>query len=382
MCRFHKDVATRLATNPVTQKPDPVAYAILITAFSRFWVDRRVPRLSECDGYSPYPLATQEAQNALASSGLHYNAKDEGRFDQDVITTLNHFIHENNVTLASLNLPQKNLRRTHFLDEAYQHVYDYADPTRALDFLPKSPNPDYEPLRQTVAAFFATRPDMAQMLESMIDDSIAKIITIAPYQVNKYALRVYEHIPVGLRNVFQDCAMCVRDGGGAAAATHLGCIAIPVISGGGAALMPSLMSAMYVTSPALAVAATNALDYRRTGAFSSLRKNLFSVAAALSVTFVINQVTPHDHHAAHLSKKEFFESLPQEAQVDLEMSALHRISRLPPDLQREILMQAKTEGISPGTYLAICDGTDPLGQKINAFETRLAQKDMALTPVK
>lgn len=127
------------------------------------------------------------------------------------------------------------------------------------------------------------------------------------------------------------------------------------------------MNMMYVASPAVAVMATNILDYYRHHVASPLQKNIGVAALALGLTFALNNI-PQSHNAP-VSQQAFFETLPQRLQDEYERTALARLHRLPPTLQQEITTHIAQGKISLGAYFLVCSSTDPLGQKIRQAES-------------
>lgn len=98
------------------------------------------------------------------------------------------------------------------------------------------------------------------------------------------------------KETFTSCCRCARDGVSAAAVSHIGCIAAPVVAGlFGASISGAFMAAaMYVTSPLIAMGATYLLDRRR-GQETTPLKLAASASIALVVAMGINAVLGHDH---------------------------------------------------------------------------------------
>lgn len=170
----------------------------------------------------------------------------------------------------------------------------------------------------------------------------------------------------------------------AAGGSHMTCFVLPALLGGTGALGASFLgAAMWVLSPAAAVAATWGID-RAFGIKRGFRRAAIgyglSAGAALGMTLGLQAVWPHQH----MNNGEIARvlSLPDAARED-ELRVLRaRYDRLPPVLARRIEAAARDHGIDadkPELYLLGCDFSNDLGRDILAFERDVRRSAKALS---
>lgn len=70
MCKFHKDVARDVATDPATGQFDAGKYSVALVAMAKFRIEQYMPAMFSCDGFVPAQMLTDASQKAFAASGL------------------------------------------------------------------------------------------------------------------------------------------------------------------------------------------------------------------------------------------------------------------------------------------------------------------------
>lgn len=152
-----------------------------------------------------------------------------------------------------------------------------------------------------------------------------------------------------------------------AGASHVMCVAIPVLTGGVTGGAGALLTggAMYVLSPLFAMAANAGLDrwqnIRRDTA-SQIRSMAITTVAAIGITAGMSWATGHDHldHGV-------LDSLSAEQKIAWLAQEQKLYDNMPPTLQQAVKTAAADMGLSAAEYITICSGTDELGQEIVAF---------------
>lgn len=299
MCKFHKDVAREIATDPLTGGFDPLAYSIGLAALARYWIDRYIPEMTNCDGYSNYEMASRAGISAFEKSFLPKDIDSINAYHADTIGDLRAavkaVIETKGLTLAALNLPKNPVKNTRFLDIAMADIYE-GDPAIGLMLRSAAKAPSQDPLRNAVSALFA-QDGIEEKLQKIQEGSFSKLFLEAPDKINPALLKAYEHIPQGLRSSFKACAMCAGTGTGGALVSHAGCVLVPVFAGAsGSALSAQLMSAMLVTSPVLAAGVTAGIDKLQNKGFSFVKVGA-SAALGLAIAAGLNATNDHSHHA-------------------------------------------------------------------------------------
>ena len=352
MCKFHKDVARAIATDPVTDQFDPGKYSVTLLALAAFRLEQYMPPMHSCDGFVPAEMATDEAAAAFAASGLQTTDAVIDAYAAANLPALRAALDAtagaHTLTLQGLGIPDMITRDGYkhcdkmaadptqsgpFLDEALVELFDgYDDAGKTLAHGPltlaaAAHKPEFERLRAAAADFMA-RPGVTDILKRMFEHSVARIFQNAAADLaagrgfdqtdgcvmcghGSRAEHKTEHSAAteqpqadknvkSLSSVFVSCARCARDGVGGAAVSHIGCIVTPLVAGafGVAVSGPLLAGIMMVTAPLVAVGATWGLDRLR-GQKSSGLKLAGSAAIAVAMAMVISSLTGgHDHHAA------------------------------------------------------------------------------------
>ncbi|MBU0858798.1 MAG: hypothetical protein KJ667_02570 [Alphaproteobacteria bacterium] len=358
MCKFHKDVARAVATHPVTNEFDAGRYAIGLLAMASFRIEQYMPAMHGVDGFVPAQMATPEAQESFAASGLQKPAKDIESYRISHIGTLQRAMDVTgesfDLSLTGLNIPDIITRSGYkhcakmdpdptkngpFMDEAIVELFEgYDDPektwaTGELTLANTAHKPEYEALRKA-AAHFMMQPAVAEILRQMFEDSVAEVFSNAQQDLEagrgfeetdgcvmcghgdraeELAQKKEAATPVvkaeeatpdtsakpTLSSKFMACARCARDGAGGAALSHVGCILTPIAAGafGFAVSGPLMAGIMLVTAPLIAVGATWGLDRLRGQKASPLKMGA-SAVIAVGMALAISSLTGgHDHHA-------------------------------------------------------------------------------------
>lgn len=353
MCKFHKDIARSIATDPVTDEFDAGKFAVALVAMAKFRIEQYMPAMHGCDGFVPAQMVTETAIAALAASGLKADNATIDNYHNDHIGTLRAAIDnvaaQQDLSLAALNIPDNITRGGYkhcakmdadptkagpFLDEAVVQLfdgYDDAGKTWARDELhlkASAHKPEFENLRAAAAAFMA-QPEIVPILHRMFEHSLIRIFgnaqadlaagngldqtdgcvmcghgsRLTGYDEDPAVTTITETpaAPTSLSVKFRDCARCARDGFGGAVLSHAGCLAMPALAGifGLAVSGPLMAGMMLVTAPAIAVGATWSLARLR-GETASTPKLATSAGIAVTLALIISTLTGgHDNHANH-----------------------------------------------------------------------------------
>lgn len=220
MCKFHKDVAREIATDPQTGKIDTTKYQIALVSLAKWWVQQYMPSL-DVSGYSPYELATQQAQDAFKATHLPKSNSDIQSYKIENIPFLRHAI--NTVVdqeRYSFNFSQAKL------DKSMYDLYE-GNPHKELTLVEQSPTREFDGLRQAIDNFLKI-PEVEEKLRTMLEHNIAKLFQDAPQKTNGLILKYYEKHP-SLRNAFNVCA-CSMGATGGFLASHAGCVISPSLT--------------------------------------------------------------------------------------------------------------------------------------------------------
>lgn len=341
MCKFHKDVARDIATNPVTNEFDAGKYCVALLAMASFRIEQYMPAMHGCDGFIPAEMTTKKATFAFAASRLEtppasiaaYRDAEIGAVRQAMAQTAA----THDLSLAALNVPDMVTREGYkhcdsmaadptkngpFMDEAVVQLFTGYDDdaktwaTGPLSFADNAHKPVFEPIR-AAAAHFMAQPGIRDTLRIMFEHSLSRIFVAAQDDLN--AGNGFEKT--------DGCVMCghgdraatedtnkkpaapaarfaflraARDGFGGAVLSHAGCFVLPALAGvfGLAVSGPLMAGAMMVTAPAIAMGATWGLARLR-GETPTRGKLGVSAGVAVALALAISTVTGgHDDHAS------------------------------------------------------------------------------------
>ncbi len=353
MCKFHKDVAREIATNPANGQFDPAIYSVALVAMAKFRIEQYMPSMFGTDGYSQYALASTKGVAAFDQSGLTLGEKPQG---MDILRQAM----DKNLTLTGLNLPKNPVKDVAFLDEATVELFEnYTAPGYAagdLHLKAAAHKPEFEALRAATENFLS-RPGVEAILHRHFEYSMASVFTEAQKNANPVALKIYNKIPEGLRAVFKSCAMCAGSGAGGALVSHIGCFAVPVLAGAtGTAVSGGLMTGMMlVGSPVIATGVTYGLDQWR-GQKTSVARLGGAAAIAFAVALGIGAMGDgHDNHAAPPASGHDHHNHHSQHQVEPTKEALEWLDNQTPENRKAILDAAEKGGMGLGAYInGIC----------------------------
>ncbi len=199
MCKFHKDIARDIATDPVTGEFNAGKYCVALTAMAKFRIEQYMPAMHGCDGFIPAQMTTPEARTALDESGLVKPMAEIIAYRDAHIGTmraaLNLTAQSCDLSLQSLNItdivtkdgykktccaPADPTKNGPFMDEAVVHLfegYDDADKTWArgtLSLIKEAHKPQFEALRMA-AEHFTGQPGVVPILRQMFENSLVRV---------------------------------------------------------------------------------------------------------------------------------------------------------------------------------------------------------------
>ena len=345
MCKFHKDVAREIATDPVHGTFDPARYAVALVAMAQFRIEQYMPSMFGTDGYSKYALASDRGVAAFAGSGLAGREKNYPPGMDELRRAL-----PQGLSLKALNLPKNPVRDVGFLDEATVELFEnYTAPGYAageLRIRDRAHKPEFEPIR-AAAADFLEQPGVTDALRAHFEYSLARIFTEAREEASPALLKLYNKMPDGLRSVFKSCASCVGPGAGGALLSHVGCIAVPVIAGAtGTAVSGGVMAGMMlVGSPLIAAGVGYGIDRWR-GQKTSILRLSGAAAIAFGVALGIGAVGDgHDHHGHAPDQHEHHEHQHHQSE------GMDWLNRQTPENRQMIIDAAAQSGLGLQSYL-------------------------------
>lgn len=367
MCKFHQSVAREIATNPSSRQFDPVLYSVALVAMAKYRIEQYMPSMSECDGNSPYVMASVAGVSAFEKSGLSDKVVANDGTDIALLRlAMAATMREKRMTLSNLNLPKDPVKDGDFLDEAAVDLYeDYTAPgyaARPLTLKSVAHKPEFEPIR-AATEHFLNETGVVDALRRSFERSVVDVFSEAPSQVNPFLLRAYDRVPVSLRNVFKTCAMCAGSGAGGALVSHVGCIAVPVLAGAtGTAVSGAAMTGMMlVGSPLIAAGVTYGLDRWRGMKTSALRLG-GAASIAFAVALGIGAMGGHEGHdmpsgGGHDSHQDH---KGHHSAATITPEAQEWYDGLTPDQQKQMQEAAKVTGEDFATYLNAMCITKPL----------------------
>jgi hypothetical protein len=198
MCKFHKDVARDIATNPATGAFDAGRYCVALLAIAHFRTEQYMPSMFSNDGFKPSTLQTPEAIKALTDAGIRKPLEEA----QDYLKTnvgklrdaMNLTAKSCDLTVYGLNIPDTITKNGYqhcesmgpditkngpFMDEALVQLFTgYDDDTKTwakgpLTLLKEAHKPQYEAIRQA-AEFFISQPGVKETMKGMFENSLVR----------------------------------------------------------------------------------------------------------------------------------------------------------------------------------------------------------------
>ena len=199
MCKFHKDVARDIATNPLTGEFDPGRYCVALLAMAKYRTEQHMPAMWSVDGFEPGKMITDEAKAALDGSGIKKPIAECDAFRDANIgalqTAMDLTAKSCDVTLAGLNVPDIITRdgwqhcpamkpditkNGPFMDEALVQLYaGYDDEKKTwargtLTLVDEAHKPQFEAIRMA-AEHFVSQPGVELTLRQMFANALSKI---------------------------------------------------------------------------------------------------------------------------------------------------------------------------------------------------------------
>lgn len=351
MCKFHKDVARDIATDPITGQFDAGKFCVALLAIAKYRIEQHMPAMHGCDGFTPAAMTTDTARQALESSGLNSSLEEVQTYRDAHIDGLRQAI---DATAKSHDLSMQALNnRDDITAQGYQHCpkmgrhisqagpfmdeavvqlfggYDDAAKTWArgdLSLLPAAHKPQFEPIR-AATEHFLSQQGIEPALHRMFEHSLFRIFEesrISPdepgvktdgcvmcghgsreveAQAQPAALEEKQELSKNwLQRIFTGCASYASTGSGTilgVMASHIPCVAIPVIaSAAGIAIGSTFMTAaMLVVSPVVAVAATIGIDKWRGHTTTKTKAGIaatLALAGAFGASVLMHDSSHHD----------------------------------------------------------------------------------------
>lgn len=203
MCKFHKDVARDIATDPATGQFDPGKYSVALMAMAKFRIEQYMPSMHGCDGFVPEKMFTPEAIRALEESGLKKPEAEIQAYRDAHIDAMRAAMaltaEAYDLSLKGLNIPDNITKDGYkhcekmpadltkngpFMDEAVVQLfqgYDDEGKTWArgpLSLLSKAHKPEFEAIR-TATEHLISQPGVTDVLKQMFENSLVHVFETA-----------------------------------------------------------------------------------------------------------------------------------------------------------------------------------------------------------
>jgi hypothetical protein len=365
MCKFHKDVAMAVATDPVSGSVDPLRYSITLCALAKYWIDKYMPDMGYQDGYSNYEMSTETAQAAFTNSGLEQNLEKarEGQTERIAFLrdAVDGVIAERRLTSSQLFLPKRPEKSPHFLDSVMLSIYE-GNPKIEWELrdVESVENIKHKPLRTVLECMFGIE-GYKEAIEESLKSSISNLFIQAPSLANPHLLAAYDRLPTRLRTAFGSCSLH----GGGGALTHLVvCGGLNSAIGGFSGVF--MNAAMWGVAPAVALATTYAEEKYRFNDFNPY-KYVLPVAISLGVAFGVSKFLPHEHSADE--KMSWFYGMNAEQRYIELGRQQERYLKLSPSLRQEVEDESSRQDMTVSMFMVsldVCGGE--LTPKIIAYE--------------
>lgn len=341
MCKFHKDVARDIATDPVTGEFNAGRYSVALVAMAKFRIEQYMPAMYACDGFVPALMRTDEAVQALDQAGIKKSLADVQAYRDSHIDAMRAAMDETarnfDLSLKGLNVPDMITKDGYqhcakmkpdptqngpFLDEAVVELfegYDDVEKTwarQALHVTSVAHKPEFEAIR-AATEHFLSQPDVTPVLKAMFENSLVKIFETARLDENDPGLetdgcvmcghgsRAAPPKPSFLSTAFSKCATCTGSSISASLLSHLTTCVLPgvVLGGaGGAAMAAHMMTWMIPASPVLSACLTAAKDRfvsGRVSMFNMAASALLAIPVAWGVQHLLMDNNAHDRPDTH-----------------------------------------------------------------------------------
>jgi hypothetical protein len=347
MCKFHKDVAREIATNPITNKFEPGIFAIGLLAMASFRIEQHMPEMFGCDGFIPSQMTTDTAVKSFEKSGLSTDIPAMEQYFSDNIdfvrNAMRRVTQNKDISLDAMNISDLLVKDGYkatqestpdmtqagpFMDEAVVQLFDgYEDAEKTyasgpLKLLTKAHKPEFETLR-TITDEFLKQPGVRDVLNKMFENALSTIFINAKNDVE---------LGLGMTKT-NGCVMCghgsraasnekkldkselstppaskpqkgdlvssfkaAASGIAGAAISHIGCMITPTVGAAfGLAVSGPFMSGLtLVASPLIAMGATLGFD-KVSKKPTTIFKLATSAVIALGIAGGIMAFTDNDH---------------------------------------------------------------------------------------
>lgn len=348
MCKFHKDVARDIATDPVTGVFDTGRYSVALVAMAKFRIEQYMPAMYACDGFVPALMRTDEAKQALDEAGIRKPLAEIKAYRDAHIDALRAAMDETaetfDLSLKGLNIPDRITKDGYqhcakmkpdptqngpFLDEAVVELfegYDDAGKTWArhdLRVAPVAHRPEFEPIR-AATAHFLSQSGVTPILQVMFENSLARIFEESRLNENDPGLETDGCVMCGhgsraegfrsvaapavpqaaenpLHNIFnaRSLASCMGSGALGAVVSHAPCLVAVALSGASGTVMAMTMPPlMLYASPIAAIGISAVADLFHKSRIS-WPKAAVSGAAGFGLALLAQSFTGHDGGHAH-----------------------------------------------------------------------------------
>lgn len=199
MCKFHKDVARDIATDPATDEFNPGKYCVALTAMAKFRIEQYMPVMHGCDGFVPAKMTTPEAIKALDDTGLKKPLADIQTYRDANIeamrAAMNLTAQSCDLSMLGLNIPdlitKDGYKKTccvtpdptkngPFMDEAVVQLfegYDDAGKTWArgnLTLAKQAHKPEFEAIRMATEHFIGQQ-GVKDVLKQMFENALVRV---------------------------------------------------------------------------------------------------------------------------------------------------------------------------------------------------------------
>lgn len=206
MCKFHKDVARDIATNPVTGDFDAGQFCVALLAMAKFRIEQYMSPMHGCDGFTPGEMTTAAAVKALDESGLRKPRAEITAYRDAHIGALHAAMavtaRSTDTSLAGLNNPDRIVKGGYkatccadpdptkggpFMDEAVVQLFEgYDDDAKTwargdLTLSAQAHKPPFEAIR-LATEIFLTQPGVVDTLKQMFEHSLVRVFEDAQGQ--------------------------------------------------------------------------------------------------------------------------------------------------------------------------------------------------------
>lgn len=370
MCNSHDSIAELAATGPEGIL-NPGQYAVILVALEKYQPEQYMPEAEGADDYNPYSLASKKRQRAFERSGLKRSLSDIKSDESLLIERLKDKIailaQSQDLSVKALKLPITTARKA-FLDMAFWKLYE-GDWRDRLEIVKQTPHADLAPLRRAVS-FLHADDETRDILERLMKGSIAKLYLEAPQKANQALLDAYESLPERVKEV---SGRLSKYGGN-------------IVLGGFSGLLGHGLHYASVLGTGLAAGAASStanlgLSVLFLGAsyggwrelfggkyrFTKEQISALAVQAGLTLAVAWGAQNLMEHNHMSSERAVWYASLPSELRDSFRQESLQIYSSLPEELRLQLDDKARSEGVPPEVYLLLCDGSDSVGQEINAY---------------